>query len=412
MIKHGNRHFLWALLPLLVFYLVVCAICAEDSVISDEVRYLSYARNICHGFYAPKNLMLWNGPGYPLLLTPFAITDVPIILAKFLNAFLLFGAVCFTNSILRQYMSARRSLLGSYALGLYAPFLPYMTLLLTESLAIFLAAGFSYFLARYVRGGRARYVWTAGFFLAYLILTRVMFAYVAAFGLLISIAAAKWSPTSRKTALVYAISLLFCVPYLVYTYNLTGKIFYWGNSGGRQLYWMTSPYAEEYGDWASTKRVLTDELWQRHYNLHEELAELDFVEKDALLKKHALQNIREYPEKYLANWIANLGRMWFEYPISYKIQRPHTLFFMVFNSFLLASMILCLYPLWKSRKLLPGELWGLSLFALIYLGGSSLVSTYTRLIQPVVPILVIMIFYAANVVLDIKLRRPTEAPLE
>lgn len=50
-------------------------------------------------------------------------------------------------------------------------------------------------------------------------------------------------------SLVCGLALLICSPYLVYTYALTGKIFYWGNSGGLSLYWMSSPHPQEFGDW-------------------------------------------------------------------------------------------------------------------------------------------------------------------
>ena len=39
------------------------------------------------------------------------------------------------------------------------------------------------------------------------------------------------------------------VPYLGYTYHLTGKMFYWSSFGGNNLYWMSSPYPEEYGNY-------------------------------------------------------------------------------------------------------------------------------------------------------------------
>ncbi len=46
-------------------------------------------------------------------------------------------------------------------------------------------------------------------------------------------------------------ALIWCVPYLLMTYSLTGKPFYWGSSGGLSLYWMSTPYDTEMGDWFS-----------------------------------------------------------------------------------------------------------------------------------------------------------------
>ena len=46
-------------------------------------------------------------------------------------------------------------------------------------------------------------------------------------------------------------------PYLFYTYHLTGKHFYWANSGGLGLYWMASPDPNDFGSWFSEEDVAT-----------------------------------------------------------------------------------------------------------------------------------------------------------
>ena len=48
----------------------------------------------------------------------------------------------------------------------------------------------------------------------------------------------------RTIALVYALALVWCLPYLAHTYSLTGRWFYWGSSGGMSLYWMSTPYRD------------------------------------------------------------------------------------------------------------------------------------------------------------------------
>ena len=78
---------------------------------------------------------------------------------------------------------------------------------------------------------------------------KVFFGYVLLSGLLLYLFLYKWQKKSdfKKTFLVFLFSLIFCLPYLSYTYFLTGKIFYWGNSGGIGLYAMSSPYEDELG---------------------------------------------------------------------------------------------------------------------------------------------------------------------
>ncbi len=392
-----------SLLPLLLIYVVISVLYVDSDLEDDQGRYAMYAKNLSEGFYAPSDtLYLWNGPGYPLLLVPYVKVNVSLIWAKFLNPIFLFCAVCFIYSILREYMSPKMSLAGSYALGLYLPALHPMTLLLTEALSMFLVAGFAFFLVKYFRNGKGYYAWVAGFFCAYLALTKVSFGYVAALGLVLSLLLFKISNTWRRMVCIYAISLLFCLPYLLYTYSITGKLFYWANAGGISLYWMSSPYPKEYGNHIPTQRVLTEENFRQHRELYQDMAGLNYVEQDALFKKQALLNIRQHPLKYCLNWAANLGRMWYNYPFSYKYQRPETLFFMVPSSFLLSSLVFCIYPLWKRRKNIPGELAALIWFAAIYLGGSSLIYTQVRYVLPVVPVLIIVILFTVNKILEIK----------
>ena len=399
------------LLPLLFLYLFICAVTVDNNLEHDQGRYAMYAQNLTEGFYAPRDtLYLWNGPGYPLLLAPFVKANIPLIWAKWMNPAFLFGAVLFVYYILREYMSPKTSLAGSYVLGLYFPAFYPMTLLLTEPFCMFLAAGFAFFVVKSIRNDKKHFIWAAGFFCAYLALTKVIFGYVIACSLILSLLCLKVSKTWRKAAAIYAISLLFCLPYLIYTYSLTGKLFYWTNVGGLNIYWMSSPNPKEYGDYRPTQIVLTDDRFKQHKELYEEIAELNYVEQDALLKKIALSNIRQHPLKYCRNWVANLGRMWYDYPFTYKYQRPETLFFMVPGSFLLASILFCIYPLWKWRKNLPGELAVLICFVAIYLGGSSLVHTSVRYVLPAVPVLIIIIFYTATKILEIRFAPSRRTP--
>ena len=405
--KHKKK--LAVLFPILLFYITVSLVCVDKNLQNDQARYAMYAGNLAQGFYAPEdNIKIWNGPGYPLLLVPFIKAEVPLVWAKFLNPFFLFFAVCFMHSILSNYMSNRIALLGSYAMGLYAPFLPEMTLLLTESLSIFLVSGFCFFVVKFFRNGKSRYFWIAALFAGYLILTKVIFAYVITASLLFSLLRLRAHRTWSKISTLYCISLLFCLPYLIYTHSLTGKLFYWANSGGASLYWMTTPYPEEYGDWHNDIEVATKPQLYRHKQIYEELSTMNYVEQDAFLKRQALLNIHRNPFKYGMNWIANLGRMWYDYPFSYKYQRPHTLFYMVPNTFLLTSIIFCIYPLLKQRRHIPDELKILILFVTVYIGGSSLIYTNSRLMLPAVPVLIIVIFFTANNLLEIKLASPTD----
>jgi hypothetical protein len=134
------------LLPILVIYLIIFTARATNSIQSyanDEVRYVMFAENLSKGFYAPPDtLFLWNGPGYPLLLAPFAFFHIPWYCAKMLNPIFMFIAVYLLYIILRNYMSERMSLFFSYLFGFYPSFFVQIWYLYTESCIFFLIGAF------------------------------------------------------------------------------------------------------------------------------------------------------------------------------------------------------------------------------------------------------------------------------
>ncbi|MBN1796194.1 MAG: hypothetical protein JW804_05930 [Sedimentisphaerales bacterium] len=402
------REIIW-LLPLLAFYLVVCIVIADNSLDYDQSRYAMYSENLTKGFYIPADtLYLWNGPGYPIVLMPFAAAKIPYIYAKYLNPFFLFAGVIFFYLLLREYTIRNKAMFGAYLLGLYPPFLPELPMLLTESLCVMLVSGFAFFVVKFYKRGKLRFFITAGIFGAYLILTKVMFAYVIALTMLLSFAFCLWKLQYLKTALICLLSLLFCTPYLAYTYSLTGRFFCWANSGGYVLYWMSNPHPEEWGDYRPWTMIGKDERVSHHVPLYEKLKELNYVEQDDLLKQQALKNIREHPLKYLSNLVSNFGRMWFDYPFSYKYQRPQTLLYMFSNSFLFVCLVLCSYPLFRKTKELPVEIISISYFGIIFIGLSLFVYTNCRYLVPIVPILTVLIFYTFFEVLDVKFKNHTD----
>ena len=71
---------------------------------------------------------------------------------------------------------------------------------------------------------------------------------------MLPIAGALWllkrSPGRQRTgAAILLTAFVVLSPYALYTWRLTGRVFYWANSGGTTLYWMSTPFEGEYGDW-------------------------------------------------------------------------------------------------------------------------------------------------------------------
>jgi len=398
------------LLPLLVLYVLVVLFAASSAILADQVRYVWFANNLAHGYYSPRyHVNLWSGPGYPILLLPFVLLNLPWLAAKLLNALLLFMAILYFHSTLRLYVRNRLALYFSCLLGVYLPFLRYIHLLLTEELALFLMCGFLFHFCNLHRSGKTRWgqLAIASIYLAYLALTKIFLGYVILIGLLLSVALYLWKRGSalKRTVLVCCFALVCCSPYLVYTYSLTGKIFYWGNSGGSSLYWISNPKESELGNWFSSENVLENPAqFQPHLGFFQELERLPTIQRDDELKRRAFYNITHYPRTFFKNWLANMGRLLFNYPYAYTQQKLSTYFYVIPNMFLFVLSILLIYPTVRGRKLIPYEIYAMTFFAILYLGGSSLISGVSpRQSMLVVPVLFLWIIYTLMRVLEFRI---------
>jgi hypothetical protein len=404
LVKDGSRGFSGTLrfLPLLILYIFIVLVAHNGSFLGDEGRYVMFATNLSKGYYSPLGeIYLWNGPGYPIVLLPFVVLKLPWLAAKLLNPLLLFAAILYFYNALLFYVRERAALFYSFLLGIYPPFCRYIYMLLTEQLVIFLVCGFIYHFCKLHREDKCSWIQllTASFYLGYLALTKIFFGYVILTGLLLfSILYIQQRKKSiKRTLLFYLIALILCMPYLSYTYSLTGKIFYWGNSGGLSLYLMSSPYEEEFGDWAERNA-------DHHRKVYSKLEGLSNIERDDAFKKLAVKNISQHPVKYIKNWAANIGRLWFNYPFSYTNQKLSNYFYILPNMFILVLWILCVYPTFRGRELIPYEIYVLMLFTLISFGGMSPLDGENRYLWPLIPLFILWISFVLCRILKIEIR--------
>ncbi len=388
------------LLPLLLIYVLLITMSdLPETARTDGARYLWIAENLTNGFYSPANkLNLWSGPGYPLILTPVVSLGLPLIMARLLNIVFMFGAAVYFFLLLRRYVSLRLTTVSTYVLALWPTALKIIPRVISEPLAIFLICGFCFHLTGMHRSEERRWLnlILASVFLGYLALTRVIFGYVILAAL---VAAAvlyliKRSGSWKRDALVCCLSLIICIPYLGYTYSLTDRVYYWSNSGGMSLYWMSTPHEGEFGDWYNMRSAMKHpELSKDHVGFFAGLGILSPVEKDDALRAKAIENIKARPGKYFRNWIANLGRLAVNLPYSYTDQKIRNLLDIIPSMLLLAIAGLCIRPAFRGRAQIPHELWMLLLTGLIYLGGTSLVSAFQRFQLPLVPIAILWISF-------------------
>lgn len=395
-------------IPLFLIYLLITIFLSKNIYQGDESRYVNFSKNILNGYYANPDLkpgFLWNGPGYPIIIAPFTYFKAPSIYLKLLNSILLFFGVILLYKSLRFKLNHNKSLILSYISGLTHPyFFLSITLILTESLAFFLISLSLYSFIRFSYYKKKKDLLVFSLSSGFLILTKVFFSYVFLLCGIISIFF--WTVSRNKKKLSYLVKLsltplLICLPYLFYTYSLTGKMFYWSDAGGSALYPMSTPYEGEYGDWFPSKESVGElnksrtatfkknTLKENHLGFIKSLSELNGVEKDQRLKEKAIENIKSNKFKFFKNIIYNFGRVSIRYPFTNREIKP--LFLLLFTFHFLLLLIPLLVSIKKIIfKLIYPNIIILTFFS-IFLIETLILSSDSRFIFPIYPILIYII---------------------
>lgn len=436
-IKTNKNPFL-LFLPFLILYAILILIFATNESKGDEGRYLMYAQNLTNGFYSPPfpAIDLGNGPGYSLILTPFVALNLPHIFIKLLNAIFYYLSIVLLFKSLQQIVSFRLTIIFSLLWALYPSYYEYMTSILPESLTELLISLLLFTIIKAFKSEdtKKRYIniFLAGFTFGYIALTKPIFGYVLMLmivGLLLLLITNRKNINYKKSLAILIIAFLTTTPYLAYTYHLSGKIFYWSSFGGNNLYWMSTPYEGEYGDWmgfplpANEKHSISASealIILRHKKDFDEILKNKEVQKanivdgiteynltkgiaqDDLLKRIAINNIKAHPIKYVKNCFSNIGRILFNFPYSYKSQKSGTLLRLPMNGIIIVLMIFCLIPTFKNWQKIMYPIRFLLFFALLYFGGSTLGSADSRMFVLGVPILLIWIAYILSKSVRIK----------
>ena len=424
-------------LPFLIIYLILILIFASSGHHGDETRYLTYARNLAHGFYSPgyPYIDLGNGPGYPLVLVPFILLHTPLIYIQLMNGVFYYISIIFFFKSLRKITSFRTSIVLSLLWALYPTFYEEMPYILPE---VFTSALIPVFLFTTIKSftvnlkqQRLKYTFLCGIILGYLALTKPIFGYVLMVMIVIFtflfIVETK-NTNYRKSIGILLIALFTTVPYLAYTYSLTGKIFYWSSFGGNNLYWMSSPYPEETGSWIEYPPVVREDRipgsekliilrHQKDFNRiygNKKVQEANTIngqlqpnltkgiEQDELFRQIAIENIQNHPLKFLENCLSNAGRILFNFPYSYVPEKPSTLFRLPINGTLIVFVLFSLLPTFMNWKKILFPIRFLLVIAFFYFTGSLLGSADSRMFVMIVPILMFWISYIFKRTISIK----------
>lgn len=372
---------------------------------SDERNYVELANNLLDGHYAglgwrpatpygttadPANPDLWFGPGLPAALAPLVALGLPLEILRLTGALFLFGAVLLFYALLRLRVGQGAALAGALALALYVPFYRLLPTIHSEPLAILLIVAMMYLLSRHLAGGPHAYGIAAAAAAAGVAMTRVAYgwvltAMVVAFGIW-------WLVSRRRDVLrvvgVFGLALALCLPWLAFTYSVTDRPLVWGNSGSLSLYWMSSPFPQDKGDWrgGAYEIVVSDPLLAHHRDFFVELWPLNANEQNRRLEQRAFENITGSPLKFGENVAANVSRMVFGFPFSAKPQTLNTLYYLVPNTLLLWAVVGCAVLVVPRPEVVPFE--GVVFMAFAGFGFllHSVLAAYPRMLMPLVPI--------------------------
>ena len=370
-------------LPILLVYFGLIFVFGANELVSDRLRYWVFSENLLNGFYFDTKNTLWNGPGYPIYIALLRILGFGWEIIIYTNAVLLYLSVLLFERIISKFFE--KPIYIVYLFALWEPVLLYQYLphMMTEVFVIFLISILVYIHLSEIKHKNI----ILGFILALIILTKVIFFYVVASMIFLSLVLRIFR--KKRYSLPLVLSIVFCAPYLFYTYNLTGKIFYFSNAGGSSLYWMSQPNPYFKGDWNGGYRysqnnpniatqTYNEFLEEHSWPIHKELEKLNWIEKDETLKKLAIKNIIKNKSKFFKNWINNLGRLFFGYPYTFHTPNwQHILITFKQSFFIVGLFFIYLISIIRFKNINVDYLFLLTFFS-IYILGVSFVSSYPR----------------------------------
>jgi hypothetical protein len=413
--------------PFLLLYIFITIRYQTNLYYGDEDFYMFFAQNLLHGFYSPPppNIVLHYGPGYPLLIAPFIALNIPHLVIKLMNPVFNYLSIIFIFKALKHITPLRTSIIFSLFWAFYYNSFNLLYRMHSEILTSFLVSLLVLFIVRGFNSKRTKvtnkYIYLSGFIFGYIALTKVIFGYVILamlIGSLLLWLTNRKSSNYRKGLVIVLLALATIAPYLIYTYQLTGRVFFLGTTGGSNLYWMSTLPEKEYGDWYPEPKLKPDTVISQNESNREPIFfdlpgtqdsiilyhRKDFIEiykysglaQDDAYKRIAINNIKSHPLKFIRNCLCNVSRILINYPYSYRLQRPGYMAKFPLNMIILVFIVICIIPTIINWRKIMFPLRFMLCFSLLYLGGSVFGSAEIRMFSIIVPMLLFWIAYILN----------------
>jgi len=406
---YSGLNIYYKLSPFLLLYLLISIVFAPNENVADEGRYLYLSNNLLNGFYSPPfpEINIWCGPGYPLFIAPFIFFKLPLMALRLLNVLLLYFSLIISFRTLSIYSSTKNAFLYTVVLGLYFPIFEMLPLIMSEPLTWFLISLICFlFIRNYqTKVVSLKLIFLTSFSIAFLAMVKVIFGYVILLMLFVSIFMfflPAFRSSAKKSTLIFLLSFVFCLPWLFYTYSLTGKPFYWAKTGSINLYTMSTPFENELGDWIGDDEL---QLNPNHKVFMDSILQLNNLQRDEARQAAAIENIKSHPKKYFSNWVANVGRLLFSYPYSNSEQNIRTYWTIIPNMFVVVIITIAFaFSIFHYKKF-PEALILLFLFFIIYLLGSTLVSAFRRIFYVTMPFWILFVSFVFSNIISVKIKQ-------
>ncbi|MEO0895742.1 MAG: hypothetical protein AAFY71_05060 [Bacteroidota bacterium] len=399
--------------PLILLYVAAIAVLSKNTPQGDEIRYFNYAELLLKGTFVsdPADPSISNGPGLPLLCALFLVLRIPLYWSHFINAFFFWGTLVYLKKCMTMFTEEKKATRFAYFFGLYPLFfVKFVPDHKPEIICLLLLTGFFYYFMRIVHQAdlKPKNFILGGLYFGFIILVKAQFAYLAIAGILFSLIYFAFTRQKKgiHTAILMASSFVITIPYLIYTFSLTGKSFYWVTNGGEQLYWMTTPYEGQWGNWISPYTILTDSAKYppEQVEFFKEIRDSKRIRQQELYIEAAKENFNTHPESYIKNYIANWGRMTVNFPHTYTPQSLDTFVYIVSNVPYLILFLLSFIPLWTHWRRLPYYLVAMFLLSMMYLGGTSLLSAVNRYSVLALPFIIIWLAFIEENFVTLKIK--------
>ncbi len=339
----------------------------------------------------------------------------------YVNVLALFGGLAFLAACLRLYLTDFQARISTWfcagiLLAVSAPWIDHPGL---GILRLFLVAGFLYHFCAWNRPGGS-WLWhgvVGSAFLGVCAATRSEFGYLLVPWLLMMFSGSAvmrilsrtsllWHPSFlsrpmrpvfRKGSLTAGAALLFSLALQFANHEVLTD----GGTPGRDFYTLT--YAEP--QWLGDRAPVLDSL----------PGEGSLTDSEKAYWREGWRNLRVHPGKAMQNWRANINRMVFDFPFTRMHGKPAAEGVgnrALATSALFLLSVFCIYPWLRARKLIPGEVWLISVWTLVGLGLRSLLSAGSNAVLPWVPCLCVIICLTFGMALRIRARGPASAESE